>query len=352
MSTAQDRAITAIREAATEWVARLSAPDLTHGEKQAFAAWLRASPIHVREYLGVEALLSLVRDTVQGDATSIPELLRDGRSNVIDLVAQQDKAAGEVLTSPPQVRPGAGRAGRRLPLAVAAAALLVVAGAFVLMRTWPSTAPSSYSTATGEIRRVSLPDGSVVELNTRSRVQVAFTDHRRDVILAEGEAFFTVAKEPQRPFRVLSDSASIRAIGTKFSVYRGPTGTVVTVLEGKVATEVEDRKLELTAGERAVIETHFGKPVLPANAARVDVAQATAWRRQHLIFDNQPLSEVVAEFNRYNRRQLIVEDAELAGQGISGVFDPDDPSGLLLFLKRKGGVRMIERSDEEMLLTR
>ena len=162
---------------------------------------------------------------------------------------------------------------------------------------------------------------------------------------------------------MLSDTAQVRAIGTQFSVYRKPAGTVVTVLEGKVvvspAAESESAEdpdvgvIPLSAGQQAIVDSSLAKQTAKrttiTKATPVDAARAIAWRQNRLIFDNQPLSVVITEFNRYNRRQLVVEDPELAAQGISGVFDPDKPEGLILFLNKKGGVRATERADEIFL---
>jgi transmembrane sensor len=213
----------------------------------------------------------------------------------------------------------------------------------------------TYATTVGEIRRLVLPDGSVVELNTRSKIRIDFDARRRDVHLDRGEAFFTVARDAARPFRVSSHAAQIRAIGTRFSVYRQPSRTLVTVLEGIVAVQPETSPaqgaIELTAGHQVSVEADPDHASAGARAVPVDAARATSWRQHRLIFDNQPLSAVVAEFNRYNRQQLVLEDAALAAEGISGVFDSDKPQALVLFLTGNGSARATRLSDTRILLT-
>lgn len=350
MSAAQDKASRVIREAATEWVVRLAAPDLSQADKVAFAAWLRASPIHVREYLNVEAVRAALEAAVKDDASDIGELLKEESSNVIHLEPVYEPEPA-VATTPTRSLP------RWIPSAMAATALLAI-GAVLTLFFSGSFDSNAYATSIGEIRRIPLPDGSTVELNTRSKIRVDFRAKSRDVHLTEGEAFFTVAKDPRRPFRVLSDAAQVRAVGTQFSVYRKPVGTVVTVLEGKVVVSPAAAKssaiadagvIPLSAGQQTVIDSGPARSV--AQATAVDATRATAWRHDRLIFDNQPLSAVVAEFNRYNRQQLLIEDPELAAEQISGVFDPDKPQGLVLFLKEKGGVRASEVSDSTLLLS-
>lgn len=353
MSSPQDKASLVIREIATEWVARLAAPDLSQADKIAFAAWLRASPIHVREYLNAEAVRAALEVVVRDDASDVRELLKEVPSNVIHLgpACEPEPAVAATLqrTVP-----------RWIPSAMAATALLAI-GAVLTLFFSGSFDSNAYATSIGEVRRIPLPDGSTVELNTRSRIKVDFHADSRDVHLAEGEAFFSVAKDPRRPFRVLSDSAQVRAVGTQFSVYRKPVGTVVTVLEGKVVVSPAAVKssavadagiIPLSAGQQTVIDSSPARSAAPAQATAVDATRATAWRHNRLIFDNQPLSAVVAEFNRYNRQQILIEDSELAAQQISGVFDPDKPQGLVQFLKEKGGVRAREVSDTTLVLSR
>jgi transmembrane sensor len=346
MNSSRDNASILIRETATDWAARLAAADLSHGDKVAFAAWLRASPIHVREYLNVEALRFAVKLAIEDDTSDVSALLQDADtpSNVFHL---EPSSRSTPLSASKQVSVfsqwSAARLAATVLLGFGATLMLIFSGAF---------APNAYSTAVGELRKIQLPDGSTVELNTRSEIRVDFNAHRRDVRLVNGEAFFAVAKDSKRPFRVLSDSAQIRAIGTQFTVYRKTNQIIVTVVEGKVAAQNHHKRLELTAGYQGIIESRVPTPALAIRAARVNAERATSWRQHRLIFDNQPLSSVIAEFNRYNRQQLVVEDAELAAQGISGVFDPDKPQGLILFLSKKGGVKTRKVSDKGLVLTR
>jgi transmembrane sensor len=343
MNTPQDKASLAIREAATEWAARLSAPDLCADDRVAFASWLRASPIHVREYLNAEALRSAVAAALRGDSTDVSDLLRERPSNVVSLESNLKQVPTQIQSTHTRSR-WFGLSGTALLLLVLAISLLMI-----LSERWDRDV---YATTVGEIRKIPLPDGSVVELNTRSRMEIDFEPGRRDVRLIQGEAFFTVAKDPQRPFRVLSDSVRVRAIGTQFSVYRRPEQIVVTVVEGKVAAGLEDKVLELEAGHQGIIASRAEARTPPIRTARVDAVLVTAWRQNRLIFDNQPLAVVVAEFNRYNRQQMVVHDPALAAEHISGIFDPDKPQALLLFLSRKGGVETTPVADGELLLTR
>ncbi len=388
MSAQFDKALLAIREQAAEWVIRLGAPDTAHGTHTTFSAWLRTSPIHVREYLRAEAAWLAVRGVAQHDRSDVSALLAAGQTNVVDL-QQSPRAAGTTeVTSQldmPVQQPLTRFRRRTMALAVAATVLLAIGAALALVLV-ERVDHSTYATAVGEMRRVVLEDGSAVELNTHSRIRVVYTDTARDIHLTRGEAFFSVARDTQRPFRVRSDEAVIRALGTQFSVYRKPgrpgqTGDagklIVTVVEGKVAVsqgrqaapepagkgtsaiatgakqQAPPAAVELSAGHQVVIDSSADSDRRELLAtANVDAAGATAWRQRRLIFHNEPLAEVVAEFNRYNRQQLVVEDPALAATGISGVFDADKPQGLVGFLSANGEVRVVEQGARLLLTAR
>src|SRR5262249_39042282 len=157
----------------------------------------------------------------------------------------------------------------------------------------------------------------------KSRIRVRFTRERRDIELLEGQALFHVAAENKRPFVVRSGTAQVRAIGTEFDVYRRNEGTTVTVVEGRVAVREEavPRTLLLSAGEQVTVA-----PKTAPHSGKANVAAATAWTQRRLVFNSSPLPQVAEEFNRYNRRQLVIEDPALADFRISGVYSSMDPA--------------------------
>jgi transmembrane sensor len=204
----------------------------------------------------------------------------------------------------------------------------------------------TYSTAIGELRSITLEDGSVVELNTSSKVHTRFTPKERKVELLRGEAVFKVAKNPNRPFRVSAGSTQIIAVGTEFNVYARQTQTVVTVIEGRVrvtGTEnvLSDRDLELTVGEQAVIAPHM--PV--ARVKLADSRQAVSWTERRLIFEDTPLSEAADEFARYNPKHIRIQDPKLRNLKVSGVFSATDPASLVEFVEAYGNVRIQAEPD-------
>jgi ferric-dicitrate binding protein FerR (iron transport regulator) len=189
-----------------------------------------------------------------------------------------------------------------------------------------------YATGIGETRWISLADGTTIELNAQSRIRVRLTRREREVDLLQGQALFKVSRNPARPFVVHSGPAQITDLGTEFDVYRRHTDTVVTVIEGRVAvrsglapnpvTSLPPPQV-ITAGEQADL-----MPQASPRPIHADVAVATAWTRQQLVFSSAPLSEVVEQYNLYH---------------VSGEFSATDSAALVAFLRAQPlGVALAE----------
>jgi transmembrane sensor len=255
-----------------------------------------------------------------------------------------------------------------------AAAAAAVFGFVALDSLRPSAAPlvRSATTPIGGFEKIDLPDGSVVSLNTSSAVEVAFTATERRVHLLRGEASFTVAKDRARPFVVRVGQVDVRAVGTVFNVRCLPAAVEVLVTEGKVRVDdaASGRSLLaaqslgpaigapaptleplLVEGHRITIETAVSAPAafVPVAVAPQEAARALAWQSRRLEFSAQPLAEVVAEFNRYNRHQLVIEDAGLAAQRFGGKFPANDIESFVLLLESNFHVLAERRAGETML---
>jgi transmembrane sensor len=343
VSANEDRTTLTIREAAAEWLVRLNDERAGSIEQSEFIAWLQRSPEHVREYLRAEKAWLEMGAAARVDSMAVSELLREPATNVIALAP----APGSATPVAPIGRPRALSSRRMLLGGVAAGVVALVAG----VTPWVASQLGAdvYATGIGEQRRIVLADGSTVELNTHSRIRVRLTEAARELQLLDGEAFFDVAHDATRPFRVLSGAVVVRAIGTQFNVYRQADRTVVTVIEGRVAVTSDElnsapEAVELGAGDAMQAS---GSAVL--EAVPVDPAKATAWRARRLIFENATLAEAIAQFNRYNTQQLVIEDAALAAERIDGVFEADNPRALTNFLTRRGDVELVQRQGSLLL---
>lgn len=182
-----------------------------------------------------------------------------------------------------------------------------------------------YRAAVGEVRRVPLQDGSLAVINTATAMEVVMERRRRKVLLTSGEAWFEVAKDKSRPFVVAAGDIRVQAVGTAFSVRRVGDGAVVMVTEGVVETWTEGpnaRKVRIVAGSKATILRGLApEPV----AAAADIERGLAWRNGQIALDGETLADAAAEFNRYNDRQIVIEDPELARQRFVGLFQTNAP---------------------------
>ena len=329
-----------IRDEATEWFVRFCEEEMEATSRREFDAWLRASPQHVRAFLDIAALWEAAGTLGRANKVALEDLVRRAREagNVVPLErgrlpATSERVAGKLLFRQ--------FLSHRSP--AIAASVLAVCLAVVSVTWWYLASEPTYVTRIGERRAVTLEDGSTVEMNVRTRIKVHFTANLRTVDLLEGQALFRIAKEANRPFVVNTGNTRVRAVGTEFDVYRKSTGTVVTVVEGRVAVSTPagspdpvippvsaPEPVLIGAGEQVTVTAR--RAVIPE---RADASQVTAWTEGKLEFDSTPLSEVVQEFNRYNTRPLAVDDAQLLTLHISGTFATSDSAQIVSFLAQR-----------------
>jgi transmembrane sensor len=351
-----------IREEASEWLVAFCEGQVDAAGRQAFDRWLRASPEHVRAYLRISALWESADLLAKGRRVDADELVKRASAdyNVVVLGRIESGSDVDAALRASEARSKAHVRTRR-HVAVAACLVLFCAMGAGALYWWQL--PPRYVTGPAEQRIVQLSDGSTIQLNAQSRVEIHFSAAERGIDLIEGQALFSVARNSARPFVVRSNGTQIRAVGTQFDVYRKRRGTTVTVVEGRVAivgptprlgslpstTEVSnqaDTPVFVTAGEQAIVTS-----LEPARASRADVAAATAWTRGELVFQATPLRDVVEELNRTSSRHLVIEDATLLNYHVSGVFPYADPAGLNGFLKQRFGV-VVEETDHEIHVRR
>ena len=336
----------AIIAEASAWFIEFRADDVDGDARLRFIEWLRRSPEHIHAYL-----------EISGVWADLPTADPEGKIDIAALIERARGAPDVIALSSDQPRPSAAPSAEkpravwrsRRAAALAAVVLLAVAAVIFLDR---SKFNGVYTTGIGEQRTVQLLDGSTVELNARSTIQVRLTAEQRDVTLLEGQALFRVAKDKQRPFVVHAGDAQVRAVGTEFDVYKKQTATVVTVVEGRVETYDEldspgTAAIVLSAGEQLTVQPH-----VVTKPTRTDIAVATAWVQKRLIFEETPLSDVAEEFNRYNRRPLTIDDGELGSLKISGVYSSTDPASLINFLRSQNSIQVVETEKQVRVLRR
>jgi transmembrane sensor len=342
-----------IAERAHEWLDRL---ERSHdpNDRAEFMAWLKESPLHVREVLFATTFDAALAHVLDPDHKQDIEALAS-QTNVVPLSNGAGQDMGSATVKPRTMRDK--RLGWRSLVALAAAACLAIA--IAVDWSYPTQPTEQFGTAIGEQRSIGLSDGSIVHMNTRSRVRVAFSDTARDVYLLDGQAIFKVKHDAARPFRVHVDTAVVQAIGTQFDVHRLKDRTNVAVIEGvvqiisgtegKLDAETLSKLPENTkvpAGESVVIVAD-GKLTPHAEISPQD---AGAWQQRRLIFRNHTLAEIADEFNRYNHTQLRVEGETLRTMRFTRlVLDAGDPQTLLDYLARERPI-VTERVGDELVI--
>jgi transmembrane sensor len=345
-----DRERRLISQQAQQWICDLR--DARQDQEAEFTRWLKRSPQHVAEFLLATSRWDEMRDIGRLDATDLEALAAEAltsenRDNVVRL---NPGAPAEI--EPPALEPTATvhrRLGRAAAWTIAASSILAIT--MIAWAGWRIHTGPTYATAVGEQRTLQLPDGSLLQLNTHSRVQVRFSSTSRDVRLLEGEAFFSVQHDPTRPFRVESAGTVVQAVGTQFNVYRDGSETKVAVIEGRVrivdhtAEREQEPQQLLSAGEQVSIAPDRSVIKDPSD----DVASAVAWRQRKLVFNGKRLEEIAAEFNRYNQRRIVVTDDAAGNKLLSGTFNADDPDSLMLFLGRLDDLRVQTTADQFLI---
>jgi transmembrane sensor len=315
--------IASIPEQAAQWLLELAEQAPIQDRHHQFINWLKRSPQHVEEFLAIATLHQEIAEQSSSLAEIIAVLKSGNDRRAVPLFGPTDATCEATRQVPPR---------RRLYLLWASAAALGLVALLVTQLPVTEPPPVSHTTELGEQRSIVLGDGSIVTLNTLSEATVRFDRSSRNVALITGEALFDVVSDPERPFVVETGTLSLNVIGTKFSVYRKKNSTRVAVVDGvvtAVSSRSPDQPLIVRAGEGAVATAQG----VSLTDDQFDVQKAIAWTQRRLIFDGAPLAEVVAEFNRYNRTPLIVEDVALANRAITTVFNANDVSALVAFLE-------------------
>ncbi len=210
-----------------------------------------------------------------------------------------------------------------------AAGLAAVFVLVVVALTLNMTGMQTIETDIAEHRRIFLEDGSSVLLGARTVLQQKYSDDQRLILLSQGEAYFTVAKDPMRPFVVrTAEALDVRAVGTAFNVRRAADSVIVSVVEGVV--EVQPLAPPAIAPGRQTDTNQTGQPAPTAllemgqqvtysrtrpvlTPASIDPDQAISWTRDIFSFSGESLENVISSINRYTEREVVIQD-EMAKQ--------------------------------------
>ena len=281
---------------ANQWL-ELQRIGLNKQQQQAFLHWLNESPEHHAVY--------------------------QQSQQVDQLLAQFDDAQTAAISSP------SNHFRFRKVWAIAACVAILMLS-LTSYQFWPSTSNpnfnAQYQSARAEQLDFVLPDGSKLSLDAQTQLALQYDTKQRVSHLKQGRALFDVAKNPQRPFIVNTNRANITVLGTRFSVDSKSNSTRISVEHGRVkvqSTRHAQHLIELVQGQQAVLNDQ-GVDVQSMNPQLVD-----AWRNGRLVFNNVPLNEVCAEFNRYHDADFEFTDQSVSNLMLSGTFSASELDNFL-----------------------
>ncbi|GAA0610419.1 FecR family protein [Paenochrobactrum glaciei] len=294
------------RSEALAWFVTINSGNATDAERNAHAVWLTANPENAAEY---NALGSIWSDL---DAIADPR-----QKKIIELPVPQKTTS------------------RRAFLWASGALAASVAATIIIQ---PDFLTSDYATTTGEMRSITLADGSHVDLDAYTAIAVDYSANTRLIRLLHGRAFFDVAKDSSRPFTVQAAGGSVTALGTRFVVHQWADEVTVSVEESAVSIIAPDQTTRVVQASQATSFNADGFGSLDSVDANIEAA----WKRGKLIFEDRPLRQVLADINRYRPGTIRATNAKLLDMRVSGIFDIQNPDGVLDVIRNTLPVRVTE----------
>lgn len=311
-----------IEAAAVEWLlARDEAQEWSNEKQVAFDEWLAKSPAHVTAFWRVEA--SWVRTDLVADARPFGASLR-----------LQPKRKSWLSA---------------LRLAAAVAVLSIIGAATFSYLNQPGE--QTFATAVGERKVVTLFDGSKIELNTNTVVQIGLGEDQRHVKLVQGEAYFQVYHDTVHPFTVVAAGQRVTDLGTEFSVQIRTNGLKVALIKGRASIEADsDRRRQpivLKPGDVAIADA---ESTIVRRQPQSRLQENLAWRKGILVFDDTTLSDAVSQFNRYNGRKIVLEGTDGSRFRLNGTIRVNDREEFVRLAKNLFGLHVKERGSETVIV--
>lgn len=348
-----------LRKEALAWFVRRQGSDWSSEQESAFQEWLARDPRHGAMYARC--------DGQWGQFDGMPDdLMARMRAGLARDKAVMDALPAQPVAAPVPAKPSVPARRRFLQPIFATAGVAALAMGSAGFLAWQQDQPlftQVFSTERGRQERVALPDGTLAQLDTATRLEVTYYRQRREARLIGGQAVFSVQPDTGRPFHVLAGPLRVTVVGTRFSVRYTPdmpdsNGVQVAVEEGRVRVarvdaasndgEAMGSAFLLTAGQRIVSDSRG----LPGRIAAVSADGIAPWRQQRVSFVDVPLRHALAELERYGRTGLVVRDPAVAALRLTGTFDPMNQATLRRALPRVLPVRLseTERGTEVLLV--
>jgi len=279
-----------IEKCAADWLANRDRDDWSVEDQTKLDAWLAESPAHELAYWRLE--------TAWARTERLAALRRPVQPDRADMSARLRMLA-------------------RFAGAIGLAAIIGIGAASYIFR----AKETHYETGIGGHKRVTLADGSLVELNTDTALRVIFSGSERKVVLERGEAYFHIIHHADKPFIVVAGNERVTDLGTAFVLRRQDQQLKVTLLEGRARLEtvgyLSSKAVDLAPGDEVVAGA--GRTIRARKTSET-LSENLGWRHDLLIFDNTTLADAVTEFNRYSQIKLVITDTKVARMTINGTF--------------------------------
>ena len=309
---------------AAYWQAQLSSDLATEQHRREFELWLNERPEHKIAWHEVNAFWAGLDSLTEAD-------ISDVKSSPVIAYHKTD-------TIKPSLR------FTRPALAIAASLLLMASVIYAQGEFYFA----DYTTLPGRQRNIILADGSEITMNTDTAISVDYSPRHRQITLHDGEAYFVVAPDVQRPFDVQTHSGQVRALGTEFNIKTRQKDVTVTVYQHAVRVSAENGEAieSLAEGKQLVFSEDTLSPVTSANLQR-----GKAWTKQRMIFQDKPLAEVIEELNRYRAGRIIVMNNAIKTLPVTGVFATDDTNIALLTIEQSLPITVTKITEKLVLLS-
>jgi transmembrane sensor len=320
---------------ASSWFARLHADDVTAEDRRQFERWHRQSYAHARAWKEVLDLF----DALHAPATAVHERLKHTR----EYPFVRSRAVAAASHSSPK-----GWKKRLSHWATAAVLVCCMAGTVLWGPSILQNLASDYHTGKGEQQQVMLADGSQVLLNTDTAIAIDLSDHQRRIAVLRGEAYFEIQAAPDRPAIVLAQQGEMRVVGTAFNVAQRGERTIMTVAKGSV-------EISHAAHPATPVSVQAGHQVSYDLSSMTEVQSADltvvrAWQHGQIVFWQQPLTEVIAEVNRYRPGRLVVINRYIRHRLVTGAFEIQRLDGVLDALQHSLGINATALTEYLILL--
>jgi len=317
---------------AREWIVFLQSDDVSEADQQRFERWLALDERHSSAYQQAQSIWQAASGLAAlGSLEPLPGM--DGTQTISDGLLQRIKRWVFSPSPSPSPSEHSSRASWSQWGAALASVLLVA-----LLIPSPEPAPPEstfYQTQTAETRSLLLADGSEVSLSPQSSIEVSYSEEQRQVKLLAGEAFFDVAKNPERPFIVDARATRVTVLGTMFNVNNSPHGVMVAVEEGRVQVAEQgvpgrlDTEVKLSAGQLISVSQTAGLSQVQA----IDPQTVGAWREDVRVYQARPLEQVLEDLDRYHPADLYIVDESLKALPVTAIFPTKDAQQMLTALE-------------------